>query len=103
MPSRSPATLPSSSLSAVHPSVQSPSTASSPPPSAALSPCSSTPSMSGKSCAASRAPSYPAPPRDLSTDHCVIYLLCLSELAGVIALFFAVARGGFLAFGPVQQ
>jgi hypothetical protein len=33
----------------------------------------------------------------------VIYLLCLSELAGVIALFFAVARGGFLAFGRAQQ
>ena len=33
----------------------------------------------------------------------MIYLLCLSELAGVIALFFAVARGGFLAFGRLQQ
>ena len=33
----------------------------------------------------------------------MIYLLCLSELAGVIALFFAVARGGFLGFGRLQQ
>lgn len=33
----------------------------------------------------------------------MIYLLCLSELAGVIALFFALARGGFLAFGRPQQ
>jgi uncharacterized membrane protein len=33
----------------------------------------------------------------------VTYLLCLTELAGVIALFFAVARGGFVAFGRTQQ
>jgi uncharacterized membrane protein len=33
----------------------------------------------------------------------VIYLLCLTELAGVIALFFATARGGFVAFGCTQQ
>ncbi|MDQ1694067.1 MAG: hypothetical protein QOH85_1602, partial [Acidobacteriaceae bacterium] len=35
--------------------------------------------------------------------HRVIYLLCLTELAGVIALFFALSRGGFLAFGRLQQ
>ena len=33
----------------------------------------------------------------------MIYLLCLSELAGVTALFFAVARGGFRAFGLTQR
>jgi uncharacterized membrane protein len=36
-------------------------------------------------------------------DHRVIYLLCLTELAGVIALFFAVARRGFVPFGRTQQ
>jgi uncharacterized membrane protein len=33
----------------------------------------------------------------------VIYLFCLTELAGVIALFFAVARGGLVPFGLTQQ
>jgi uncharacterized membrane protein len=33
----------------------------------------------------------------------VIYLFCLSELAGVTALFFGLARGGFRSFGIAQR
>jgi uncharacterized membrane protein len=33
----------------------------------------------------------------------VIYLVCLTELAAVTALFFGIARGGFCSFGIMQR